>query len=126
MTEAASALIGTHDFVCFASSGSSVKTTVRTLSHARIISRRRGIAIVVQGDGFLYNMVRAIAGTLIDVGRGRLDPACIERGLSDGDRSELGPTAPAAGLYLLRVLYPMACFQGPDLGPSGAPGVIQL
>ena len=126
MTEAASALIGMHDFVCFASSGSAVKTTVRTLSHARIISRRRGLAIVVQGDGFLYNMVRAIAGTLIDVGRGRLDPTCIESGLSDGDRGKLGPTAPAAGLYLLRVLYPMACFQGPDLGPSGAPGVIQL
>ncbi len=125
MTEAAAALIGTHDFVGFASAGSGVKTTVRTLTHARLIARRRGLAIVVQGDGFLYNMVRAIAGTLIDVGRGRLDPSCVKVALSDGERSKLGPTAPAAGLYLLRVLYPMPCFQGADLGPNGAPGVIQ-
>ena len=125
MTEAAAALIGTHDFVGFASAGSGVKTTVRTLTHARLISRRRGLALVVQGDGFLYNMVRAIAGTLIDVGRGRLAPNCVNAAFLDGERSKLGPTAPAAGLYLLRVLYPMPCFQGPDLGPSGAPGVIQ-
>ena len=125
MTEAAAALVGTHDFVGFASAGSGVKTTVRTLTHARLIARRRGLAIVVQGDGFLYNMVRAIAGTLIDVGRGRLDPSCVKAAFSDGERSKLGPTAPAAGLYLLRVLYPMPCFQGADLGPNGAPGAIQ-
>jgi len=125
MKEAASALVGTHDFVAFASTGSERKTTVRTITRARIITRRRGFAVVVQGDGFLYNMVRAIAGTLIDVGRGRLDPDCVAQALVDGQRGPLGPTAPAVGLYLLRVLYPMPCFQGPDLGPRGAPGALQ-
>jgi len=125
MEEAASHLIGKHDFGAFATSGSDRKTTVRTVTRARIFARRRGFALVVQGDGFLYNMVRTIAGTLIDVGRGRLETGCIARALSDGLRGPLGPTAPAAGLYLLRVLYPMPCFSGPDLGPRGAPGVIQ-
>jgi tRNA pseudouridine38-40 synthase len=125
MKEAAAALIGTHDFVGFASSRSKRKTTVRTLTHVRLIPRRRGLAIVVQGNGFLYNMVRTIAGTLIDVGRGRLDPACIKVALSDGDRRKLGPTAPAGGLYLLKVMYPMPCFQGADLSPRGDVGVIR-
>ena len=125
MEEAAAALIGTHDFAAFASSGSGRKTTVRSITRARFFSRRRGFALVVQGDGFLYNMVRTIAGTLIDIGRGRLEVGCIERALSDGQRGPLGPTAPAAGLYLLRVLYPNPTFTRPDLGPRGAPGVIQ-
>jgi len=125
MKAAAFDLIGEHDFGAFASAGSGPKTTVRTLTRARIFARRRGFAIVVQGNGFLYNMVRTIAGTLIDVGRGRLDPGCIARALEDGRRDPLGPTAPAAGLYLLRVLYPSPVFQGPDLGPRGVAGVIQ-
>ena len=125
MEEAASGLIGEHDFAAFASSGSERKTTVRTITRVRLFARRRGLAVVVQGDGFLYNMVRTIVGTLIDVGRGRLDRGCVSRALSDGRRGPLGPTAPAAGLYLLRVCYPMPCFSGPDLGPRGAAGVIQ-
>jgi len=125
MEEAAAELVGEHDFAAFASAGSERKTTVRTITRARFFPRRRGFALVVQGDGFLYNMVRTIAGTLIDVGRGRLDTGCIARALSDGRRDPLGPTAPAAGLYLLRVLYPTPCFLGPDLGPRGAPGLIQ-
>ena len=125
MEAAARDLIGEHDFAAFASSGSDRKTTVRTITRARIIARRRGFAVVVQGDGFLYNMVRTIAGTLIDVGRGRLDRGCIARALEDGQRAPLGPTAPAGGLYLLRVLYSCAAFQGPDLGPRGAAGLIQ-
>ena len=125
MEVAARDLIGEHDFAAFASSGSERKTTVRTITRARIFPRRRGFAIVVQGDGFLYNMVRTIAGTLIDVGRGRLDTDCVARAVEDGRRAPLGPTAPAGGLYLLRVLYPFPAFRGPDLGPRGAPGVIQ-
>ena len=123
MEAAAGDLIGTHDFAAFASAGSARKTTVRTITRARIFPRRRSFAIAVQGDGFLYNMVRTIAGTLIDIVRGRLEAGCIARALSDGRRAPLGPTAPAAGLYLLRVLYPTPCFHGPDLGPRGAPGV---
>ncbi len=125
MEQAARDLIGEHDFGAFASAGSGPKTTVRTITRARFFARRRGFAIVVQGNGFLYNMVRTIAGTLIDVGRGRLDTGCIARALEDGRRGPLGPTAPAAGLYLLRVLYPSPVFQGPDLGPRGVAGVIQ-
>jgi len=125
MEEAAQDLLGEHDFGAFASAGSGRKTTVRTITRARIFSRRRGFAVVVQGDGFLYNMVRTIAGTLIDVGLKRLDTGCIARAIEDGRRGPLGPTAPAAGLYLLRVLYPSPVFQGPDLGPRGVAGVIQ-
>jgi tRNA pseudouridine38-40 synthase len=125
MEEAAAALVGTHDFAAFASAGSDLKTTVRTIRRTRIFARRRGFAIVVQGDGFLYNMVRTIAGTLIDIGRERLEVSCIARALKDGERGPLGPTAPAGGLYLLRVLYPMPCFLGADLGPHGAPGLFQ-
>jgi tRNA pseudouridine38-40 synthase len=125
MKAAACDLLGEHDFGAFASSGANRKSTVRTITRARIFARRRGFAIVVQGNGFLYNMVRTIAGTLIDVGRGRLDTDCIARAIEDGRRGPLGPTAPAAGLYLLRVLYPSPAFQGPDLGPRGVAGVIQ-
>jgi tRNA pseudouridine38-40 synthase len=125
MRDAASRLVGTHDFRAFGNAGSPRKTTVRTLSAVRLIARRERFAIVVQGDGFLYNMVRNIAGTLLEVGRGRLGVRDVERALETGERESAGPTAPARGLYLLRVLYDEPTFQGRDRGPGGVPGLFQ-
>ena len=123
MRDAARRLVGRHDFAAFGNAGSARKTTVRTLSAVRLIARRDHFAILVQGDGFLYNMVRNIAGTLIDVGSGKREPTAIDRALAGGDRSLVGPTAPARGLYLVRVLYPEPVFTGRDRGPRGAAGL---
>ena len=122
MRDAAARLRGEHDFVAFSSTGSERSTTIRTIQSLHIFARRERIAFAVQGNGFLYNMVRIIAGTLLDVGRGRLDPECMSQALETGDRSLLGPTAPSAGLYLVSVLYPEAIFTGADHGPRGTPG----
>jgi len=126
MRHAADSLIGEHDFKAFSSSSSTARGTVRTIRHVRIVGRRERFALIVESSGFLYNMVRIIAGTLIDVGRGRLDSECAARALASGDREELGMTAPASGLYLLRVRYPEPCFCGSDRGPRGVPGLLQV
>ncbi len=97
---------------------------MRTVSAVRLVARRERFAIVVQGDGFLYNMVRTIAGTLIDVGRGKLAPEQVAAALAECDRNLAGPTAPARGLYLLRVLYHEPTFRGRHQGPGGVPGLI--
>lgn len=126
MRAAARPLVGRHDFAAFGNTGSPRATTVRTLRALRIVARQRGFGIVVEADGFLYNMVRTIAGTLIEAGRGKLGPADVERALASGERTAAGPTAPACGLYLLRVRYPESIFPGPDRGPRGVPGLFQL
>jgi len=125
MREGARALLGRHDFSAFASSGSPRSSNVRTVARIRWLARREGFAFVIEGDGFLYNMVRAVAGTLIDVGRARLEPAAVGRILASGDRREAGPTAPAAGLFLLRVRYDEPLFAGRDRGARGAPGLFR-
>jgi tRNA pseudouridine38-40 synthase len=100
-------LVGRHDFASFASQGSRPPaSTVRRIVRIHVIGRRQRVDLFVQGDGFLYNMVRAIAGTLIDVGRGKLEPGSVREILAAKDRRVAGPTAPPQGLYLLRVLYP--------------------
>ena len=91
-----------------------------------LIAHRDRFAFVIEGTGFLYNMVRTIAGTLIYVGRGKLEPAAVDRALATGDRTEAGPTAPACGLYLLRVLYDEPIFAESEPGPRGRPGVIRF
>jgi tRNA pseudouridine38-40 synthase len=98
---------------------------VRTITGLRILARREGLGIFVAGDGFLYNMVRTIVGTLLEVGRGQMDVGSTGRALKSGKRQDAGPTAPAAGLYLLRVLYDEPIFQGPDPGPKGLPGTFR-
>ncbi|HJP01289.1 MAG TPA: tRNA pseudouridine(38-40) synthase TruA [Planctomycetota bacterium] len=123
MKRAANSLLGEHDFRVFSNSGSERATTVRTVRALRLVRRRERFALVIEADGFLYNMVRIIAGTLIDVGRGRLDPDCVRAALETGRRELAGPTAPAVGLYLVRVRYAEPTFRGADCGPSGAPGL---
>lgn len=126
MRQAARDIVGEHDFRAFSNVGSPRKTTVRTVKRLRLVPRRRVFAFVVQADGFLYNMVRTIAGTLIDVGRGRLSPDCVREALAAGDRDLIGPTAPARGLYLLSTLYREDVFAGPDVGPRGRAGAFPL
>ncbi len=123
MREAASVLRGRHDFGAFATSGSPRSSNVRTLRSLHFIARHERLALVVEGDGFLYNMVRTIAGTLIEVGKGSLAPADMARILASRDRSEAGPTAPPGGLYLVSVRYPERIFRGRDRAGRGAPGV---
>ncbi|HOK49033.1 MAG TPA: tRNA pseudouridine(38-40) synthase TruA [Sedimentibacter sp.] len=105
MEEALKMILGTHDFKAFMASGSNVKTTVRTILEARLEREGSLIRLYVKGDGFLYNMVRIIAGTLIDIGKGLKDASCIERALKDKDRRDLGQTAPPQGLFLMKVNY---------------------
>ena len=105
MHEEAQALCGTHDFAAFAASGSVATSTVRTIYRAQVTRSGETVTLTVLGDGFLYNMVRIIAGTLMEVGTGRRAPGAIARAIETGDRLALGQTAPAKGLTLMRVLY---------------------
>ena len=98
-------LIGTHDFAAFAASGSVVKDTVRTIYSASLTRRGDELELLVEGSGFLYNMVRIIAGTLISVGAGRLEEGAFARAIQSGNRLDLGVTAPAHGLTLMEVYY---------------------
>ena len=112
MRAALAHLIGEHDFATFAGAGSPRRSSVRTLQHAHVVARRAHLVIAVQGTGFLYNMVRNVAGTLFDVGRGKLAAGELPALLAARDRRLAGPTAPAAGLYLARVLYAERAFAG--------------
>ncbi|MBQ8093404.1 MAG: tRNA pseudouridine(38-40) synthase TruA [Clostridia bacterium] len=105
MLEAAEALIGTHDFAAFAASGNVSKSTVRTVYALRIWRDKERIHLCIMGDGFLYNMVRIIAGTLAEIGTGKRPVDAFCRGIETGDRLCLGPTAPACGLTLEQVFY---------------------
>jgi tRNA pseudouridine38-40 synthase len=122
MRQAAEALIGEHDFSGLSKAAPERKSSVRRVRSLRWIRHRKSLAFVIEADGFLYNMVRAIAGTLFEVGRGRLSPEVVARALADGDRSRVGATAAAGGLYLLRVRYDEPLFRGRDRGPRGVPG----
>ncbi len=106
MDEAARVLLGTHDFAAFAAAGGSAKTTVRTITEIRVERRGEDIFLTVSGNAFLYNMVRIIAGTLIDIGHGKLPSGAMQKALDTGDRLQLGVTAPPQGLTLVEVRYP--------------------
>ena len=97
--------IGTHDFRAFMAAGSDVENTVRTVYSASFESEYDRARFRVSADGFLYNMVRIMVGTLLDCADGRLSSECISEAFSTGDRSVLGRTAPACGLYLESVDY---------------------
>jgi tRNA pseudouridine38-40 synthase len=121
MQEAAALLVGRHDFAAFQASGSTVHTTERTIhaiewetgaGHARPIVMR------VSGDGFLRHMVRAIAGTLVEVGTGRWPPRQVAAILASRDRRQAGRAAPPAGLFLVSVGYAGGCPR-PERGAGG-------
>lgn len=118
MQESARDILGTHDFKCFQAAGGKVlATTVRTISNIQIYEdildeeinpsgfADRILTVEITGDGFLYNMVRIITGTLVDIGLGRLGPHALERAISSKDREKAGHTAPPQGLYLTEVYY---------------------
>ncbi|WP_125154078.1 tRNA pseudouridine(38-40) synthase TruA [Clostridium rectalis] len=105
MNEAASYLIGRHDFTSFRNLGSSVKSSIRTITDISVFREGDIINISVSGDGFLYNMVRIIVGTLLDVGMGKKMPKDIKDILNSLNRVNAGKTAPAKGLYLDEVFY---------------------
>lgn len=106
MNEAAQYLVGTHDFKSFCSVKTQTETTVRTIYSAKVSNQDEIIVIRVQGNGFLYNMVRIIAGTLINVGNGHTKPEEIKVMLDDLNRTASGPTAPACGLTLVGIEFP--------------------
>ena len=124
MSRAASMLVGTHDFAAFAALNHGRQTTVRTIhacqvqevNHGGTEARRhelggettdgRRIRLEISGDGFLYNMVRIIGGTLHEVGRGKIEPETIPKILASGDRRQAGPTLPPEGLCLEWIRYP--------------------
>jgi tRNA pseudouridine38-40 synthase len=123
MHRAAQSLVGRHDFACFQSVGSERESTVRTIFAIDVqrgragegeegpspggeaMERRSQVTIEVEGDGFLYNMVRTIAGTLVEVGRGKRGEGSLGELLASTDRCQAGQTAPAHGLALLWVAY---------------------
>lgn len=105
MINAARYFVGTHDFTGFASSGLSVRTTVRTIYSLDVSVHDGNIEISANGNGFLYNMVRIIAGTLVFVGNGRIAPDDIPDIIKSGERTRAGITAPANGLFLKEVFY---------------------
>ncbi len=105
MQEACEFLLGPHNFRSFCASGSSAKTFTRTMSRCEIQEEGDYLCLYLSADGFLYNMVRIIMGTLVDIGRGRLEPGQMASILARQDRKCAGPTAPPQGLYLVRVDY---------------------
>ncbi|MGV3483530.1 MAG: tRNA pseudouridine(38-40) synthase TruA [Planctomycetaceae bacterium] len=119
MRKAAAALTGIHDFASFQAAGADRKTTVRDVRELVITEQQgraggqagaggqgsRYLTIEIEADGFLYNMVRNIVGTLLEVGRGKQDPSWVADVLRAADRKQAGPTAPPHGLCLMRVDY---------------------
>ncbi|MCG2676210.1 tRNA pseudouridine(38-40) synthase TruA [bacterium] len=119
MKEGAKYLVAKHNFSSFQLSGSSTRTPVRTITKLSVTSHRsfrspitdhrspnsRLISIDCVANGFLYGMVRSIVGTLIEVGRGKISPSKVKEILKAHDRRLAGPTAPAKGLYLIKVKY---------------------
>ncbi|MCZ2341603.1 MAG: tRNA pseudouridine(38-40) synthase TruA [Bacteroidales bacterium] len=114
MIRASRCLIGRHDFRCFESNWPNRLTSIRTISRIAISRVGELLWIDVEADGFLYNMVRAIAGTLMQVGRGYWPETQVADILTAMDRRLAGPTAPAQGLFLLRVTYPEELRLPPD------------
>jgi len=105
MEREAQAFLGTHDFSAFCASGSSVEDKVRTVTEYTACRNGDMIELRITADGFLYNMVRIITGTLIDVERGRLESGSIADIIDSRDRKRAGFTAPPDGLYLEEVIY---------------------
>ena len=114
MQEAAKQLLGTHDYAAFQAAGGTAKTTIRTITKAELVQFGDEIILTVEGDAFLYNMVRIIAGTLIEIGLGRRSVNAFSEAYETLDRLSLGVTAPPQGLELTKVYYPEAAFVLPE------------
>jgi tRNA pseudouridine38-40 synthase len=105
MKQAAAAVVGTHDFAAFHSAGSDSRGTVRTVSRSEIGDTAGLVTYEIAGDGFLRHMVRALIGTLVDIGRGWRPSSSMATLLRGSTRGDAGPTAPPQGLFLVRVDY---------------------
>ena len=105
MAEAAKYLVGKHDFKSFKASGTSSKSSVRTIYDIKVWRENERVFIEITGNGFLYNMVRIIAGTLVDVGIGKYPPTYVKEILDGQDRTLAGKTLAARGLCLIKVDY---------------------
>jgi len=105
MNEAARRVTGTHDFAAFKASGSASGSTVRTVTRSEVLQKGALVSYEIAGSGFLYNMVRIIAGTLIEVGLGRRSPDTVSEAIEGRERTLAGPTAPPHGLALVSVFY---------------------
>ena len=105
MKEAIKYFEGEHDFKGFKASGTSSKSSVRVIYETKIEVEGERIVIELTGNGFLYNMVRIIAGTLVDVGLGKINPKEIPDIINSGDRTRAGKTLPPYALYLVSVIY---------------------
>ncbi len=106
MNKAAALVVGTHDYSAFMSTGREVESAVRTVTLSRWEKQGNLFLYSVQGNGFLYNMVRILVGTMLGMGSGRLPADAMEKALSSLSRKDAGPTAPPHGLVLWRVKYP--------------------
>lgn len=106
MQSAAVQLLGAHDFTAFMAQGSKIVDPVRCVSVSELTREGDRILYRVRANGFLYHMVRIMAGTLVEVGEGKIAPADIPAILAERDRARAGRTLPACGLYLNRVFYP--------------------
>lgn len=100
-------LLGTHDFAAFQAAGGTAKTTVRTITEARLCQNGEELTLILRGDAFLYNMVRIIAGTLVEVGLHKRSGSPFLEAFATRSRLTLGVTAPARGLELTEVFYEM-------------------
>lgn len=105
MQQAARLIEGEHDFKCFSASGSSVKNTTRTVYRLEIFEKDGDLIFEICGNGFLYNMVRSVVGTLLKVGYGKMTTAELSKAMTENLRSAVGKTMPACGLCLVSVEY---------------------
>ena len=106
MRKGAEHIVGTHDFACFQAAGGNLReTTVRTVNSLEIIEEGKELHVEISGDGFLYNMVRIIVGTLVEIGQGKMQPDSVKDIIESCDRQKAGHTAPAEGLYLVEIYY---------------------
>lgn len=105
MKQGAQYIIGEHDFASFMTSGAQVQSTVREVFSLSVEKKDNIIEILISADGYLYNMVRIIVGTLVCVGEGKYPPAYVSDIIKACDRQKAGPTAPPQGLYLYEIVY---------------------
>lgn len=118
MAATAQCFVGTHDFASFTKPGHGRATTIRTVLDCSVRRRAHRIVIGISGTGFLWNMVRIIVGTLVEVGLGRYGPQQVISMLSARDRQAAGPTAPAHGLYLQWIRFASPGTASPDIAPA--------